>query len=134
MTQQPKKEYNWGTGRRKESTARVRVINGTGKILINHRDIKEYLKRDVLVNIVLAPVRLVRLEGQIDIYANIDGGGLTGQAGALRHGISRALIELDPSLRKTLKPAGFLTRDAREVERKKYGLAGARRRFQFSKR
>jgi small subunit ribosomal protein S9 len=129
-----KKEYNWGTGRRKEATARVRVINGAGRILVNKREVKEYLKRDVLVNVALEPVRLVRLEGQIDIFANIAGGGLSGQAGALRHGISRALIEFDPSLRPALKRAGFLTRDAREVERKKYGLRGARRRFQFSKR
>ncbi len=128
------KHIAYGTGRRKCSVARVYLKNGTGEIIINGRPSRDYLMRETLQMIVEQPFEVTESKGKYDIYANICGGGLTGQAGALRHGISRALIALDLKLRPTLKKAGFLTRDPRMVERKKYGRPGARKRFQFSKR
>lgn len=122
------------TGRRKEATARVRMKPGSGQIIVNGRPIDEYLARDVLVRMVKAPFEAAGVTDQFDVRARCDGGGLTGQAGALRLGISRALLKHNESLRKTLRQNGFLTRDARAVERKKYGQPGARKRFQFSKR
>ncbi|MDQ0340221.1 small subunit ribosomal protein S9 [Caldalkalibacillus uzonensis] len=124
----------YGTGRRKESVARVRLVPGDGKIIINKRDINEYFGLETLKKIVRQPLQLTETEGQYDVLVNVKGGGFTGQAGAIRHGISRALLEADPELRPVLKKAGFLTRDPRMKERKKYGLKKARRAPQFSKR
>ena len=124
----------YGTGRRKASVARVYLRAGSGAIMVNGKDVKDYFCRDSLTANILQPLELTETAGKFDVCANLTGGGLRGQAEALRLGISRALIEVDPELRGSLKKAGFLTRDAREVERKKYGLRGARRRFQFSKR
>ena len=121
-------------GRRKDAVARVRVLPGTGQIIINKKPILEYLKRETLKMVVEQPLELTENLGKYDIYANVHGGGLSGQAGAIRLGISRALLKIDEDLRPVLKRNGFLTRDPRMVERKKYGLAGARKRFQFSKR
>ncbi len=127
--------YFYGTGRRKSSVARVRVYaNGTGKITINDRDIDDYFGLDTLKLIVRQPLTLTGTEGKFDIVCKVAGGGVTGQAGAIRHGLSRALLQFDEELRGTLKKAGFLTRDPRMKERKKYGLKGARRAPQFSKR
>lgn len=128
------KEYFYGTGRRKSSVARVRVYNGTGKITINERDIDDYFGLETLKLIVRQPLTLTENEGKFDIVCRVAGGGVTGQAGAIRHGLSRALLQFDPELRATLKKAGLLTRDPRMKERKKYGLKGARRAPQFSKR
>ena len=128
------KPYFYGTGRRKSSVARVRVYNGTGKITINGRDIDDYFGLETLKLIVRQPVALTNTAEKFDIVSNVTGGGVTGQAGAIRHGLSRALLQYDESLRPTLKKAGFLTRDPRMKERKKYGLKGARRAPQFSKR
>ena len=127
-------EAGYGTGRRKTSVARVRLLPGNGRIIINRRDIEEYFDRDVLRTIVRQPLVLTDTEGKYDVIVNVHGGGTTGQAGALRHGIARALIQIDPDLRAPLKKGGFLTRDPRMKERKKYGLKGARRAPQFSKR
>lgn len=124
----------YGTGRRKESTARVWLMAGEGKVTINRRTMDKYFGREVLKMILQQPLDLVNQQGKVDILVNVRGGGLSGQAGAIRHGIARALLEMDPELRGQLKKAGFLTRDARKVERKKYGQPGARKRFQFSKR
>lgn len=124
----------YGTGRRKESVARVRLIPGDGKILINKRDIDEYFGLDTLKLIVKQPLHLTETEGQYDVLVNVAGGGFTGQAGAIRHGISRALLKVDLEMRGALKKAGFLTRDPRMKERKKPGLKSARRAPQFSKR
>ena len=124
----------YGTGRRKESTARVWLMAGEGKVTINRRTMDKYFGREVLKMILQQPLDLVNQHGKVDILVNVRGGGLSGQAGAIRHGIARALLEMDPELRGQLKKAGFLTRDARKVERKKYGQPGARKRFQFSKR
>ena len=121
-------------GRRKESTARVRIKPGSGKIVVNGRDMREYLGRDVLVMLAKQPFEITETMSKFDLRIRCNGGGKTGQAGAIRLGIARALIEHDASLRGVLKKAGLLTRDAREVERKKYGQPGARKRFQFSKR
>ena len=121
-------------GRRKRSVARIYLKPGKGKIVVNGRPYKEYLCRDVLATIVSQPLVTVEADKSYDITANVDGGGLTGQAGALRLGIARALQIAVPSYRPELKKAGFLTRDARVVERKKYGQPGARKQFQFSKR
>jgi small subunit ribosomal protein S9 len=121
-------------GRRKESVARVRVTPGTGNISINGRTLDEYFGRETSKMILVEPLKLVDQMGKLDIAVNAHGGGLSGQAGAIRHGISRALVLLNPEWRSVLKKAGFLTRDARAVERKKYGQPGARKRFQFSKR
>ena len=127
--------YFYGTGRRKSSVARVRVYaNGTGKITINDRDIDDYFGLDTLKLIVRQPLALTSTEGKFDIVCTVAGGGVTGQAGAIRHGLSRALLQYDVELRTALKKAGFLTRDPRMKERKKYGLKGARRAPQFSKR
>ena len=132
---QAKRAYVYGTGRRKSSTARVHVIpNGTGVITINGRDIDDYFGLETLKLIVRQPLVTTELLGKVDIVATVAGGGVTGQAGAIRHGISRALLQLDEAYRHDLKVAGFLTRDPRMKERKKYGLKAARRVPQFSKR
>ncbi|MGN0556918.1 MAG: 30S ribosomal protein S9 [Acutalibacteraceae bacterium] len=128
------KPYFYGTGRRKSSVARVRVYNGTGKITINGRDIDDYFGLETLKLIARQPVALTGTADKFDIVCNVTGGGVTGQAGAIRHGLSRALLQYDEALRPALKKAGFLTRDPRMKERKKYGLKGARRAPQFSKR
>ena len=124
----------YGTGRRKSSVARVYLTPGTGKITINKRDIDEYLGLETLKVVVRQPLVLTGTAGKFDVSVNVKGGGFTGQAGAIRHGISRALLEVDSEYRPQLKAAGFLTRDPRMKERKKYGLKGARRVPQFSKR
>jgi len=124
----------YGTGRRKKSVARVYLTAGTGNITINGRDIDEYLGLETLKVIVRQPLALTETEGKFDVMVNVKGGGYTGQAGAIRHGISRALLEADADYRPVLKKAGYLTRDPRMKERKKYGLKAARRAPQFSKR
>ncbi len=124
----------YGTGRRKESTARVWLKNGEGTITINKRSMDDYFGRETLKMILQQPLDITEQRGKLDITVNVKGGGLSGQAGAIRHGITRALMEMNPELRTTLKKAGFVTRDPRAVERKKYGRPGARKRFQFSKR
>ncbi|NLP48375.1 MAG: 30S ribosomal protein S9 [Clostridiales bacterium] len=126
--------YFYGTGRRKESVARVRLYPGSGKITINDRDIDDYFGLETLKLIVRQPLVLTDTLEKLDIVCRVNGGGVTGQAGAIRHGVSRALLLYDEELRSTLKKAGFLTRDPRMKERKKYGLRGARRAPQFSKR
>jgi small subunit ribosomal protein S9 len=123
-----------GTGRRKESVARVRLVAGDGRIVINGRDIDQYFDLETLKAIVRQPLVLTDTAGRYDVLVNVHGGGYTGQAGAIRHGIARALLEVDGELRPALKKAGFLTRDPRMKERKKYGLKAARRAPQFSKR
>lgn len=128
------KPYFYGTGRRKSSVARVRVYNGTGKVIINDREIDDYFGLETLKLIVRQPLTLSNVEGKFDIVVRVNGGGVSGQAGAIRHGISRALLLYDENLRAALKKAGFLTRDPRMKERKKYGLKAARRAPQFSKR
>ena len=128
------KHYFYGTGRRKNSVARVRVYNGTGKITINDRDIDDYFGLETLKLIVRQPLAVAGVEGKFDIVVRVAGGGVSGQAGAIRHGLSRALLVYDENLRGELKKAGFLTRDPRMKERKKYGLKAARRAPQFSKR
>ena len=129
------KEQYYGTGRRKSSVARVRLLPGSGKITINDRPIDEYFGLDTLKLIVRQPLEATSTTGKFDVIVNVKGGGFTGQAGAIRHGISRALLEVDSdAYRATLKAAGFLTRDSRMKERKKYGLKAARRASQFSKR
>ena len=126
--------YFYGTGRRKSSVARVRVYAGTGKIIINDREIDDYFGLETLKLIVRQPLALTDTAEKFDIICRVAGGGVTGQAGAIRHGIARALLQYDENLRPALKKAGFLTRDPRMKERKKYGLKGARRAPQFSKR
>ena len=128
------KPYFYGTGRRKNSVARVRVYTGTGKITINGRDIDDYFGLETLKLIVRQPLAVAEVEGKFDIVVRVNGGGVSGQAGAIRHGLSRALLQYDENLRPALKKAGFLTRDPRMKERKKYGLKAARRAPQFSKR
>ena len=128
------KPYFYGTGRRKNSVARVRVYSGTGKIIINDRDIDDYFGLETLKLIVRQPLVVAGVEGKFDIVVRVSGGGVSGQAGAIRHGLSRALLVYDENLRPELKRAGFLTRDPRMKERKKYGLKAARRAPQFSKR
>ena len=128
------KSFYYGTGRRKNSVARVRLFNGTVKITINGRDIDNYFGLETLKLIVRSPLALTGTEGKFDIVVNVVGGGVAGQAGAIRHGITRALMEFDAELRPALKKAGFVTRDPRMKERKKYGLKAARRAPQFSKR
>ena len=123
-----------GTGRRKSSVARVRLVPGTGNITINDRQIEDYIPFAALREVVKQPLVATETAGSYDILVNVNGGGYTGQAGAIRHGIARALLQADPEFRPTLKRAGLLTRDARMKERKKYGLKGARRAPQFSKR
>jgi small subunit ribosomal protein S9 len=124
----------YGTGRRKSAVARVYLRPGSGKLSVNKRDFEEYFPNRVLKMIIRQPLLITETAEKFDIMVNVNGGGTAGQAGAIRHGIARALLEFSPELRGRLKSAGFLTRDAREVERKKYGQPKARRRFQFSKR
>ncbi len=128
------KPYFYGTGRRKSSVARVRLYPGTGKITVNNRDIDDYFGLETLKLIINQPLGVTNTFGKFDIVANVTGGGISGQAGAIRHGVSRALLLADESYRPLLKKAGFLTRDPRMKERKKYGLKAARRASQFSKR
>ncbi|MBE6870429.1 MAG: 30S ribosomal protein S9 [Ruminococcaceae bacterium] len=128
------KPYFYGTGRRKSSVARVRIIPGTGVVTINGRDIDDYFGLDTLKLIVRQPFAVTGTEGKFDIIATVIGGGVSGQAGAIRHGLSRALLQAGDEFRAPLKKAGFLTRDPRMKERKKYGLKAARRAPQFSKR
>ena len=130
-----KKKYFYGTGRRKSSVARVRVYeNGTGSIIVNGRDIDEYFGLDTLKLVVRQPLVTTELVDKVDVVVSVCGGGVSGQAGAIRHGIARALLTVNPEYRASLKAAGFLTRDPRMKERKKYGLKAARRAPQFSKR
>ncbi len=124
----------YGTGRRKTAVARVYLRPGTGTIKVNRREFEAYFPNRVLKMIIRQPLAITETADKFDIVVNVAGGGMAGQAGAIRHGLSRALLEFNPELRPTLTGAGFLTRDAREVERKKYGQPKARRRFQFSKR
>ncbi len=131
---EPKVAYHYGTGRRKHSVARVRLVPGNGNITINGRDIDAYFGLETLKLIVRQPLALTDTIEKMDVICTVEGGGVTGQAGAIRHGISRALLKYDAELRPTLKAAGFLTRDPRMKERKKYGLKAARRAPQFSKR
>ncbi|MBI3592020.1 MAG: 30S ribosomal protein S9 [Nitrospirae bacterium] len=126
-------KYN-STGRRKRSIARVTLVPGKGIITVNERDFENYFPRETLRMIIRQPLNVTGTIGKYDVVANVNGGGLSGQAGALRHGIARALVAIDTDMKPKLKKEGLLTRDPREVERKKYGLKGARRRFQFSKR
>jgi len=125
---------NYGTGRRKKSIARVYVTPGKGEITVNKRSLDEYFGLETLKMIVRQPLETVGLDGKYDVKINVHGGGFTGQAGAIRHGLARALVSMDPELRPALKKEGFLTRDPRMKERKKYGLKAARRAPQFSKR
>ncbi len=130
-----KKKYFYGTGRRKSSVARVRVFeNGTGSITVNGRDIDDYFGLETLKLVVRQPLVTTELSEKVDVAVSVSGGGVSGQAGAIRHGISRALVEMNPEYRTALKAAGFMTRDPRMKERKKYGLKAARRAPQFSKR
>ncbi|OGO75312.1 MAG: 30S ribosomal protein S9 [Chromatiales bacterium RIFOXYA1_FULL_46_5] len=124
----------YGTGRRKTSTARVFIKAGSGNIVINQRSITEYFGRETARMVVMQPLELVEMVGKFDLYVTVKGGGISGQAGAIRHGITRALMEFDETLRPALRKAGFVTRDARKVERKKVGLHKARKRPQYSKR
>ena len=127
--------YYYGTGRRKTATARVRLIpEGSGVAIVNRKPLDDYFDRDVMKTVIMQPFEITETVDSFDLYVNVRGGGKSGQAGAIRHGISKALLQSDPELRSTLKKAGFLTRDARMKERKKYGQKGARARFQFSKR
>ncbi|MDQ0160369.1 small subunit ribosomal protein S9 [Alkalibacillus flavidus] len=126
-------QYN-GTGRRKSSVARVRLVPGNGKVVVNKIDAEQYFPHETLRRVINQPLDVTENTGNYDIYVNVDGGGFSGQAGAIRLGVARALLEADPEYRPSLKRAGLLTRDAREKERKKYGLRGARRSPQFSKR
>lgn len=126
--------FIWGTGRRKNAIARVRIRAGEGKVLINNREVADYLPRYYWSSQAVEPLKVAGVEGKIDVLVNAHGGGLTGQAGAIRLGIARALLKMYPDSRPALKKAGLLTRDPRMVERKKVGLKGARGRFQFSKR
>ncbi|GEN83458.1 30S ribosomal protein S9 [Sporosarcina luteola] len=123
-----------GTGRRKSSVARVRLVPGEGKIVVNNRDVEDYVPFETLREVIKQPLVATQTLGSYDIHVNVHGGGYTGQAGAIRHGVARALLTVDPDFRGTLKAAGLLTRDSRMKERKKYGLKGARRAPQFSKR
>ncbi|MEK4027302.1 MULTISPECIES: 30S ribosomal protein S9 [Bacillaceae] len=123
-----------GTGRRKSSVARVRLVPGDGRIVINGRDVEDYIPFEALRTVIKQPLVATETTGSYDVLVNVQGGGYTGQAGAIRHGIARALLHVDPEYRAVLKRAGYLTRDARMKERKKYGLKAARRAPQFSKR
>lgn len=124
----------YATGRRKEAAARVWIKSGSGKVSINGREITDYFKREVLRMIMSQPLEASETQGSFDIFATVRGGGLSGQAGAIRHGVARALVKADEGLRSKLKKFGYLTRDSRKVERKKYGRPKARKRFQYSKR
>ena len=125
---------NYGTGRRKSATARVFIKPGTGEIIINKRKLEDYFDNEVHRMVIRQPLHLTDTVSKFDIQVNVDGGGKAGQAGAVRHGVTRALVEFNPEFRTRLKRAGFITRDPRAKERKKYGQKGARKRFQFSKR
>ena len=127
-------KFEYGTGRRKTATARTRIYAGSGGILVNGRPYEEYFPRKTLQMIIRQPLTLCKVADKVDVRVNVAGGGVSGQAAAVRHGISRALLLVDPALRPVLKKAGFLTRDARKKERKKYGLRAARARYQYSKR
>lgn len=127
-------ERYYATGRRKTSVARVWLMPGEGNVTINRRSIDDYLKRETAKMIIRQPLELTETLGKFDIYVNVRGGGISGQAGAIKHGISRALLAVNPDFRPLLKKSGFLTRDSRVKERKKYGQPGARKRFQYSKR
>jgi len=129
----PEERY-YGTGRRKCAVARVWLKPGTGEFKVNHMSVDNYFKRQTLKMIIMQPLQLVGLEEKYDVEANVRGGGMSGQAGAIKHGIARALLQISEDFRPILRKAGFLTRDARVKERKKYGQRGARARFQFSKR
>jgi small subunit ribosomal protein S9 len=129
-----KQTFTWGTGRRKSSVARVRIAAGTGKIAINDREINDYLTKERDRKAIFGPLEVTNTGGKVDIFVNADGGGLTGQSGAIVLGLARALMKYDPTTEVALRNAGFLTRDSRMKERKKYGQRGARRKFQFSKR
>jgi small subunit ribosomal protein S9 len=131
---QSKDKFYYGTGRRKSSVARVRLYAGTGSVKINGRDIGDYFGLETLRMVVRQPLELTETVSKLDIVCTVQGGGVTGQAGAIRHGVARALLEYNPEMRDKLKKAGFLTRDSRMKERKKYGLKAARRAPQFSKR
>ncbi|MEB3430064.1 30S ribosomal protein S9 [Citroniella saccharovorans] len=123
-----------GTGRRKSSVARVRLLPGSGKFIVNKKDLEDYFAFDTLKVLAKSPLELTENLGKFDVYVNVNGGGFTGQAGAIRHGIARALLNVNPEYRESLKRAGYLTRDPRKKERKKYGLKKARKSPQFSKR
>lgn len=123
-----------GTGRRKSSVARVRLVPGDGQIIINNRDVEDYVPFETLREVIKQPLVATETLGSYNVLVNVHGGGFTGQAGAIRHGVARALLNVDPDFRPTLKSAGFLTRDSRMKEREKYGFRGARRKPQFSKR
>ncbi len=127
-------ETSYGTGRRKTATARVFLREGTGEMTVNGVGMDDYFGSEVLKMIIRQPLQVVEKEGELDMSATVRGGGSSGQAGAIRHGLSRALVEFEPTFRESLKTAGFMTRDPRRKERKKYGQKGARARFQFSKR
>ena len=127
-------ERHYATGKRKTAVARVWLMPGDGNITINKRHIDDYLKRETAKMVIRQPLELTETLGRYDIYVNVRGGGISGQAGAIKHGISKALLEANPDFRPLLKKAGFLTRDSRVKERKKYGQPGARKRFQYSKR
>jgi small subunit ribosomal protein S9 len=130
----PEKSSTYATGRRKHAVARVWLQPGNGKVEINQRSLEQYFGRETSRMVFRQALELTETTGRFDVFCNVSGGGLSGQADAIRHGISRALIKIDPALRSPLKKAGYLTRDARAKERKKYGQRGARARFQFSKR
>lgn len=130
----PGKTYFWGTGRRKTAIARVRVRPGSGKIAINKREFNNYFPIEALRNLCVAPMRATETLSKVDVFVNVHGGGPTGQAGAMSLGLARALVAMDTAHEPSLRAGQYLTRDSRKVERKKYGRAGARRRFQFSKR
>lgn len=133
-TPKVKPSYVWGTGRRKTAVARVRIAPGSGKIDINGRELNDYLTSERDRKAIFGPLEVTNTGGKLDIWVNADGGGTSGQAGAIILGLARALMKYDPTLESNLRGGGFLTRDARMKERKKYGQRGARRRFQFSKR
>ena len=130
----PVNGYWWGTGRRKTAVARIRLRNGSGKLVINAREVDQYFTQDRDRQAVLAPLLAGQCQGKVDVFVNVEGGGFTGQAGAVMLGIARALKAMDPTLENALREGGYLTRDPRMTERKKYGRRGARRSFQFSKR
>ena len=129
-----KRSEYWGTGKRKTATARVRLLAGEGQYTVNRKPLDVYFGRETIRMIVQQPLTLTQTQSQYDVFANVQGGGNSAQASAIRHGITRALLEVNPSLRSVLKKAGFITRDSREVERKKYGKHKARKRPQYSKR
>ena len=129
-----KQEQHWATGRRKSATARVRIAPGSGQVTVNKREFENYFQSDAIRGFVMQPLMITGATESFDVFANIKGGGSIGQAGALRHGIARALVEANADWRSVLKESGMLTRDSRKKERKKYGQPGARKRFQFSKR